>query len=146
MSNQFILKFFAFLFLPAITSFLCCSLSPKADLIIYNGKIYTMDANQPIAEMVAIKGGKIIHVGSSDELDRWRGSQTKIINLEGKTMTPGLIESHGHIMGMGYAKMKLDLSQVKNYQELVKIVEAAVKKAGIHPLRSWCVVFKLIIC
>jgi len=104
MSNQFILKFFAFLFLPAITSFLCCSLSPKADLIIYNGKIYTMDANQPIAEMVAIKGGKIIHVGSSDELDRWRGSQTKIINLEGKTMTPGLIESHGHIMGMGYAK------------------------------------------
>jgi len=129
MSNQFILKFFAFLFLPAITSFLCCSLSPKADLIIYNGKIYTMDANQPIAEMVAIKGGKIIHVGSSDELDRWRGSQTKIINLEGKTMTPGLIESHGHIMGMGYAKMKLDLSQVKKYQELVKIVEAAVKKA-----------------
>ena len=120
MKNHFIL-------LAALFLFGCTS--EKADMVISNGIIYTIDDFNPLAEAVAIREGKIIAVGSEYAVGTYIGSETKILDLNGKTMVPGLIEGHGHFMGMGYAKMRLDLSTVNNYDELVDMVADAVIEA-----------------
>ena len=116
-----------FVLLSALFLFGCTS--EKADMVISNGIIYTMDDFNPLAEAVAIREGKIIAVGSEYAVGSYIGSETKILDLNGKTMVPGLIEGHGHFMGMGYAKMRLDLSTVNNYDELVDMVADAVIEA-----------------
>ena len=103
--------------------------SNKADLIIENGIIYTMNDLNPLIEAVAVKNGKIIGVGSKNDIKPFKSKNTKILDLEGSTMTPGLIEGHGHFMGLGYSKMRLDLSTAANYNELVNMVADAVSDA-----------------
>ena len=103
--------------------------SNKADLIIENGVIYTMNDLNPLIEAVAIKNGKIIGIGSKNDIKPFKSKNTKILDLEGYTMTPGLIEGHGHFMGLGYSKMRLDLSTAANYNELVNMVADAVSDA-----------------
>ena len=116
-----------FVLLSALFLFGCTS--EKADMVISNGIIYTMDDFNPLAEAVAIRDGKIIAVGSEYAVGSYIGNETKVLDLNGKTMVPGLIEGHGHFMGMGYAKMRLDLSTVNNYDELVDMVADAVIEA-----------------
>ena len=103
--------------------------SNKADLIIENGIIYTMNDLNPLIEAVAIKNGKIIGIGSKNDIKPFKSKNTKTLDLEGYTMTPGLIEGHGHFMGLGYSKMRLDLSTAANYNELVNMVADAVSDA-----------------
>ena len=107
----------------------CSAFHPRADLVIHNGTIYTLDEKQPTVDMVAVSDGRITYTGQADRLDRWIGPQTNVLNLQGKTMTPGFIESHGHILYLGYAKMILDLSMVNNYEQLVDKVAQAVARA-----------------
>jgi len=104
--------------------------SNHADMVIHNGTIYTMDDYNPIAQNVVIKDGKIIDVGTKNNYNKYIGPNTDVLDLSGSTMIPGLIEGHGHFMGLGRAKMRLDLSQVENYDELINIVEDAVNKAA----------------
>jgi predicted amidohydrolase YtcJ len=109
--------------------FLACSKQEPADLIFSNGKIYTVNDQQPLVEAVAIKGSKIIALGSTKELEKYKGVQTEVIDLQGKTMTPGFIEGHGHIMGVGYNELNIDLMNVKSYEDMVAKVKEAVDKA-----------------
>jgi len=101
----------------------------KADIVFKNGIIYTMDESAPESEAVAVKDGRIIYVGNSSGAVQYEGENTNIVDLKGKTMTPGFIESHGHLMGIGYNKLELDLMYVKTYDELVEKVAEAVAKA-----------------
>ena len=101
----------------------------KADMIIHNGTIYTMNDLMPITESVAVSNGKIIALGKYNDLDRLITPITQIINLDGAMMTPGLIEGHGHFYGLGLAEMQLDLSSTESYEELIDMVSDAVKKA-----------------
>jgi len=100
-----------------------------ADMVIKNGNIYTVNENAPKAEAVVVSGGKIIFIGSTSEAEGYVGEGTKEIDLEGWTMTPGFIEGHGHMMGLGYSELNLDLSKVNNYDELVDKVAQAVTEA-----------------
>ena len=111
-----------------ILSIFGCSGDRAADLVVQNGNIYTVDVNSPKASAVAVKGGRIIAVGSNPDIDPFVGKKTRVVELEGLTMIPGFIESHGHIMGLGSSKMKLDLNGIKDYDELVDIVANAVSE------------------
>ena len=111
-----------------ILSIFGCSGDRAADLVVQNGNIYTVDVNSPKASAVAVKGGRIIAVGSNSDIDPFVGKKTRVVDLEGLTMIPGFIESHGHIMGLGSSKMKLDLNGIKDYDELVEIVANAVSE------------------
>lgn len=107
---------------------LSCSSGPEnpADKIFINGVIYTVDDQNPKVEAVAVKDGLIIAVGTTEEIQKFAAEATEIIDLQGKTMTPGLIESHAHLMGIGYNKLEIDLMYVKTYDELIqKVAEAA---------------------
>ncbi len=108
-----------------------CS-NPKkesATLLIYGGPIYTVDSTQTTVEAVATKNNKILFAGSLAEAENYKTEETEIIDLEGKTMTPGLIEGHGHFMGLGYNELNIDLINTTSYQEIVDIVAEAVKAA-----------------
>ena len=121
MNNRLVISFL-FLF------FISCE-SQKADMIIHNGMIYTMNDLNPTTEAVAVSSGKIIALGKYTDLDPLITPRTKIINLRGATMTPGIIEGHGHFYGLGLAKMQLDLSKTESYQDLIDMVSDAVENS-----------------
>ena len=87
---------------------LSCQEKEKADLVIHNGPIYSVDVNDAQVEAVAVKGGNIWKVGSYKEVIKFSGEETQWIDLKGKTMFPGFIEGHAHIMGIGANLMNLD--------------------------------------
>lgn len=101
----------------------------SATLLIHGGPIYTVDSAQVVVEAVATKGNKILFAGSLAEAEIYKDDQTQVIDLEGKTMTPGLIEGHGHFMGLGFNEMNLDLINTTSYQEIVDAVAKAVDNA-----------------
>lgn len=97
-----------------------------ADLLLINGKIVTVDPEFDVAEAVAVKDGRILAVGSNDEVNALRGSKTEIVNLEGKMVLPGLIDSHLHMVGTGETLTKIDC-RTPPMNSIANIV-AAVKK------------------
>ncbi len=99
-----------------------------ATLLIYGGPIYTVDSTQTKVEAVAIHADTIVFAGKLTDAEEYKNDQTQIIDLKGKTMTPGLIEGHGHFMGLGYNELNLDLMNTTSYQEIVDAVAAEVKK------------------
>ena len=75
-----------------------------ADAIFYGGDIVTMNKSQPTAEALAIQNGKILQVGPLSKLKTLQGQGTKLINLNGQTLMPGLVEPHVHIMGTAFSE------------------------------------------
>lgn len=106
-----------------------CSSGDKADAIYFNGSIYTAVNNNPETEAVAVKNGMIVAIGTEEEVMKMKGGDTELVDLNGNTMTPGFIESHAHLMGVGYNMLELDLMYVKTYDELVEKVAEAVENA-----------------
>lgn len=115
----------------ALLMSIACSGPEKqtATLLIHGGPIYTVDSLQPMVEAVAVQGQYILFAGSLEEAEKYRGEQTRVIDLQGRTMTPGLIEGHGHFMGLGYNELDLDLMNTTSYQEIVDAVAEKVKTA-----------------
>ncbi len=100
-----------------------------ATLVLRNGKIVTVEAAMPEAQAIAVSGDRIVAVGTNDSIQRYIGLATQVIDLRGQLAIPGLIESHGHFMGLGQSKMMLDLMDVKDWDEIVSMVAAAAKQA-----------------
>ncbi len=82
-----------------------------ADIVLFNGNIITVDAKDKVAQAMAVNNGKIVKVGSNEEVKSWIGNRTEIIDLKGKTVTPGLVDSHVHVMvyGMQYRPQFLNI-------------------------------------
>ncbi|MGY6741366.1 MAG: amidohydrolase [Cecembia sp.] len=109
---------------------LACGADKHADQVYLNGIIYTVDEANPQVEAVAVKDGLILAAGNKADIEKLIGSKTEVIDLQGKTMTPGFIESHAHLMGIGYNKLDIDLMYVQTYDELIeKVAEAAANAA-----------------
>ena len=100
-----------------------------ADLVLRNGRVVTVDDAIPEAEAIAVAGDRIVAVGSNEEIAAYVGETTKIIDLAGRLAIPGFIEGHGHFAYLGYAKMALDLTRAANWDEIVSMVEVAVRDA-----------------
>jgi hypothetical protein len=100
-----------------------------ADLVLRGGTVATVDPAIGNQQAIAVSGYRITAVGSNDEIDAYIGPETRVIELDGRFVMPGFIEGHGHFMGLGRAKQILDLSRVKNWNEVVSTVAAAVDKA-----------------
>jgi predicted amidohydrolase YtcJ len=96
------------------------------DLVIFNGKIITVDRKFSIAQAVAVKGGKIVAIGASDKIKTLIGKKTKNINLKGRTMLPGINDSHCHISDWALSRPPLMLDirfpLVKSIADIVKMV------------------------
>ena len=101
----------------------------KADLILRNGKIVTVDDTIGEVQAIAIRGDRILAVGSNAQMEALTNDSTMIVDLKGKLAIPGFIEGHGHFTSLGHAKMNLDLMAVRNWGEVIEMVAAAVAKA-----------------
>lgn len=115
----------------ALICLLSCS-NPKneyATMLIYGGTIYTVDSTATTVEAVATKNNIILFAGPLAKAKEFKNDKTQLIDLKGKTMTPGLIEGHGHFMGLGYNELNLDLMNTTSYQAIVDAVAERVKTA-----------------
>lgn len=119
--------FWSLAFLILLTTSCTTEKKESATLLIYGGPIYTVDSTQTMVEAVATKDSIILFAGSMAEAEQLLGEETQRIDLNGKTMTPGLIEGHGHFMGLGYNELNLDLMHTTSYQEIVDAVAEKVK-------------------
>lgn len=117
--------------LPLMVLAAACStaMEEPADLVMVNGKVVTMDDALPEAQGLAVRDGRIVAVGSSREMRAYVGSDTELVDLDGRLAVPGLVEGHGHFLGLGRAKMILDLTAVTSFQEIVDMVAAAAAEA-----------------
>jgi predicted amidohydrolase YtcJ len=117
------------LFLSATLLTTACSQQeqPVADMVVTNANIYTVDDANPKAEAMVIRADTLVFVGASEEAQQYIGEQTRVMDAEGKTIIPGLIESHAHFLGVGANEMELDLLAVKSYEEMVNRVAAKVQ-------------------
>lgn len=103
------------------------SCGKKPDVLYVNGKIYTLDKNNTIAEAVAVKDGKIIEIGKSAELkDKYKDS--RIVDLNGKTAVPGFIDAEGNLMEFSRNLSFIDLRMTKNIEEIKRLVMDKVLK------------------
>ena len=97
-------------------------------MVILGGKIYTASDKSSVVEAIAVKGKIIVFTGPEKDARSLIGDQTTVVDLEGKTLTPGFIEGHGHLMGVGYNELNLDLMNVKSYDEMIEAVRKAVSQ------------------
>ena len=113
-------------------------LCADADLILHNGKIVTADARFTVVEAIAIKAGKITRTGSSNVvIGAEKGANTKLVNLAGKTVLPGLIDAHVHAIGAGLSEFKSKLPPLDSIADIQNYIR---EKAKTTPAGEWIVV------
>lgn len=102
------------------------------DLILHNARVYTVDASRPTAEAIAIRGDRIARVGANAEILALRGSGTRVIDVAGATIVPGLQDAHGHFTGLGASMQSIDLRGTSSYEQVVGMVRqrAAAARPG----------------
>ncbi len=103
-----------------------------ADLILINGKIYTVEADQPWAQACAIKEGKFIAVGETKRIQKLAGKQTRVVDLAGRLVLPGFNDAHVHFADGGFYLLGIDLRDAKDEREFVERIKnyAAKLKPG----------------
>jgi predicted amidohydrolase YtcJ len=111
---------------------------PPADWILMNGKVVTVDSSFSVKEAVAIKNGRFVAVGADSEMRRWRGQNTTVVNLGGRTVIPGLIDSYIHATAAGLNwDGELHWESLRSIADGLKQIQAATKS---KPPGTWIVV------
>ncbi len=100
---------------------------PSADRVLKGGVVHTLDPQRPTADAVAIAGGAIAAVGAERDVASLIGPGTRVVDLHGATVVPGFHDSHAHLLGIGFAKLNVDLVGAKDYREVVARVAEAVR-------------------
>jgi predicted amidohydrolase YtcJ len=117
-----------------IALFAACGPENPADLILFNGHVYTLDERRPTAEAIAIRGEHIMAVGTSDDLRVLAGVDTRVIDLDGAFVSPGFNDSHVHVEGTGALLVGVNLLDV---HEPVAFAERIAGAAERLPEGSW---------
>ena len=113
------------------TYFVLAALAPavlgaqtKADLVLVNGKVYTVDNVRPMASALAVRGGRVLFVGSDAEARALATASAQVIDLNGKTVIPGIIDAHAHLLGLGNTLRRVNLAGSTSYDEVIARVKA----------------------
>ncbi len=97
-----------------------------ADLLVTGARIYTADAVRPLGEAMAVRGGRILYVGNRRAAELFRGPATRVLDLGGRTVIPGMTDAHAHLTGLGTSLRTVDLRGSRSYDEVVaRVVERA---------------------
>lgn len=107
-----------------------------ADLLITNAHVYTVDEQHPHAQAVAVRGNRIVFVGNDDDARSWRGPHTIWIDGTGRTLLPGLIDSHFHLL---WASRKLADLQLEEIEDLEQLATSLRAYATDHPDYTWLI-------
>jgi predicted amidohydrolase YtcJ len=112
------------------TAFAVAQTKPAADLIIRNAEIWTVDRDHPEAEAVAILGDRIVAVGSNQEIDAWRGPNTRVLDGAGKRLLPGFNDAHVHFTSGGQQLDNVQLNDATSTQEFARRIAECAKKTS----------------
>jgi predicted amidohydrolase YtcJ len=117
-------------------SALACSSdgNATADLIVFNGRIYTVDDSVPNASALAIAGDRVLYVGDSTGAMAFRNEDTRLLDLQGNTVIPGMVDAHAHLAGLGAALRNVDLVGTESYAQ---VIERVVARARTVPAGTW---------
>ena len=105
------------------------------DRILTNGRIYTLDAEAPQVEALAVKDGRIIATGGADVV-ALAGPHTEILDLGGRTALPGIFDSHNHLMQVGVKLTRIRLDECTSPAEMMELVRA---RAAVTPPGTWII-------
>lgn len=106
----------------------------RAEIIVTNARIHTVDEGRPLAEAMAIAKGRITFVGSAREALALRGAQTRVVDMAGRTIIPGMTDAHAHLSGLGKVLREVDLVGTTSYAEVIARV---AEKAKSVPKGTW---------
>jgi len=110
----------------AAGSLLAQTAPARADLIVVNAHVYTVDDAHPRASAFAVRNGRIVFVGSDKEARYLAGARTKVVDAHGRTVIPGMVDAHAHLLGLGVSLKNVQLAGSKSYDEVIaKVVERA---------------------
>jgi len=124
-----------FILIGVLSYFYFINSTPRdASMLFVNGTVYTVDSHNTVAQGVAIRGHRIVDIGSSEELKRRYPRTPLVVDLQGKTIIPGFIDAHAHIDGLGQLMQSLILVGVKSREEIVSMVH---DKAQQTPSGQW---------
>lgn len=107
-----------------------------ADLIVSNARIYTADDSRPLVEAFAVRGGRIVFTGSAREAATLKGPATQLLDAQGQTIIPGMVDGHAHFNNLAKKLRSVDLVGTKSYDEVIARV---VARAKTTPKGSWII-------
>src|SRR5262249_3900317 len=113
-----------------------------ADLILHHGKIFTADRDFNVREALAVKGGRLIRVGSNDEVLQTRGPGTSVFDLGGKMVLPGLIDSHSHPTDASMIEFDHPVPEMKTIADVLDYIRSRAEALGAG---RWVVVRQVFI-
>lgn len=116
-----------------VLSVMCCleaQPQPAADLIIRNAKVWTVDASLPEAQAVAVIGERIVAVRSNQNIEAWRGPNTRVVDAEGKRLLPGFNDAHVHFTSGGQQLDQVELNDAASAQEFIRRIGDRAKKTA----------------
>ena len=105
-----------------------------ADLILRHGVFYPVQPPGRVEGSLAVRGGRIVYLGPDAGADRLRGPETRVIDLAGRAVTPGLVDAHSHLVGLGEALQQVDLVGTASYEEVVRKVREGASRL---PAGAW---------
>ena len=126
--------FATFFLLFTLPPFLQAQSRPAADLIIRNAKVWTVDANHPTAQAVAVLGDRIVAVGANADVETWRGTHTRVIDASGRLLLPGFNDSHVHFVDGGLSLDSVLLNDAPSAAEFARRIGEQAKKT---PKGEW---------
>ncbi len=119
--------------------FLSAQQPPYADLVLRGGKVITVDGQDRIAEAVAVTANRITAIGSTSEIARLVGPQTKVIELNGRTLLPGFIDAHSHVEGLAESEHAMVPIQAPPLKGATEIIAKLKERAAQVPQGTWIV-------
>jgi predicted amidohydrolase YtcJ len=105
-----------------------------ADLIVTNARIYTVDENRPLVDAMAIRDGRVVATGPARGVMTMRGPNTRVLDLNGRTVIPGMIDAHVHLLNLGNSLRNVDLVGTSSYDEVIARVVARARET---PAGTW---------
>jgi hypothetical protein len=107
---------------------------PAADLIITNARVWTVDKARPTADAIAIRGDRVVAVGTAPEIDGLRGARTRVIDGRGRSLLPGFNDAHVHLLRAG---ARLDMIDLKNVDSAAELARRVGERARATPKGQW---------
>lgn len=104
------------------------SLDPSPDTVLLNGKILTVDTDFTVVQALAVKDGRFVGVGDNDEIRALAGEATEIVDLEGRTVVPGLIDGHAHMDREGIKFIHPSLTGARSIDDILSVIEREVAR------------------
>src|SRR6476619_4476803 len=101
----------------------------SADLVFKNGNVYTANDRSPNAQAIAVKADRIVYVGTNAGVEKYVGTSTRVVDLQGKTVLPGFADAHQHLSGVGFREMTLNLEGTTSLDDLLVKLKARVDQA-----------------